>query len=310
MSNSIKIRIGTRESLLAKAQASQVKDLLLKKIQQKDISLEVSFHFFKTTGDRLKEKNLSKIGGKGLFTKELEDALLNNEIDIAVHSMKDVPVNHTKGLDIISILKRSDPRDAFISSKYKSIKDLPQGSVIGTSSTRRKALMLNLRPDLKIVNFRGNVTTRLNKIQNNEVDATILAVSGLKRIKKEHHISSIISTRTSLPSVAQGAIGIQARINDKEISKLVKIINDKLTAECITAERSFLTEMNGSCHTPIASYCTYYRGRLKLMSSIVSPDGKEIYKNIFYGKNKEAKDIGIKAALDMKENAQHIITLL
>jgi hydroxymethylbilane synthase len=293
------IRIGTRSSQLAIAQASQVKDLLTKKLIEKEISADISIVTFKTTGDKRREQNLSEIGGKGLFTKELEEALIDHEIDVAVHSMKDVPTKIIDGLEIPSILKRSDPRDAFISKKYQSIRQIPQESVIGTSSARRKALLLNIRPDLKIVNFRGNVTTRLEKIAKQEVDGTILAASGLKRIRKDKHISSILSPDFFLPAVAQGAIGVQCRESDEEIKKIIRSINDKITQICIIAERSFLKKMDGSCHSPIASYCSYNRGRLKLVSLISSLDGKTIHKNILYGKKTEAKHLGEKAAEDM-----------
>jgi hydroxymethylbilane synthase len=295
----IVIRIGTRDSKLAIAQASQVKDLLVKKIAEKEISADISILTFKTTGDKKKEQNLSEIGGKGLFTKELEEALLEHKIDIAVHSMKDVPTQNTEGLEMASVLKRADPRDAFISKKYKSLKSLPHGAVIGTSSTRRKSLLLNLRPDLKIVNFRGNVTTRLEKIEKEKVDGTILAASGLKRIKKDDCISSVLSPDFFLPAVAQGVIAVQCRKDDMETKKIISCINDKVTQICTTAERSFLSEMDGSCHTPIASYCVYNRGKLKLTSLVASLDGKKIYKNKFYGKKTEAASLGIKAAADI-----------
>lgn len=293
------VRIGTRSSQLAIAQASQVKDLLKKKLAEKEISADISIITFKTTGDKKKEQNLSEIGGKGLFTKELEEALLDHKIDIAVHSMKDVPTKVVDNLEIAAVLKRSDPRDAFISNKYKSLKSLPRGAVVGTSSTRRKSLLLSLRPDLKIVNFRGNVTTRLEKIEKEEVDGTILAASGLKRINKEQYISSILSTEFFLPAVAQGAIGLQCREDDQEIKKIINGINDKITQICIMAERSFLAEVDGSCHSPIASYCRYSRGKLKLTSLMASLDGKKVYKNILFGKKTEAKQLGIKAATDI-----------
>jgi hydroxymethylbilane synthase len=303
------INIGTRESKLAGAQANQVKNLILEtnRDYQNNPDL-ISIITFKTTGDQILDKNLSDIGGKGLFTKEIEEALIERKIDIAVHSMKDMPALSPEGLDIFAIVKREDARDAFISKKYQSIKDLPNGAVVGTSSSRRKSLLLQLRPDLKIVNFRGNVTTRLAKIDDGQVDATILAVAGLKRIHKEEYIRSIISTSEILPAVAQGAIGVQARNNDEFIINLVRKINDSTSETCVKAERAFLKIMDGSCKTPMAAFCENKNGKLHLKALICSPDGKEIYQTSRTGSLDEAEQIGIEAGFEIKKNAKNILS--
>ncbi len=309
MSNIRSINIGTRESKLALAQANQIKNLILDTAPEyKENSNLISIITFKTTGDKILDKNLSDIGGKGLFTKEIEEALIEREIDLAVHSMKDMPALSPQGLDIFAITKREDPRDAFISKKYKSISDLPIGAIVGTSSSRRKALLLKLRPDLTIVNFRGNVTTRLEKIDQGQVDATILAIAGLKRINKEEYINSAISIDEILPAVAQGAIGVQARDNDEFIINLVKKINDEISDICVKAERAFLKIMDGSCKTPMAAYCQNQNGKLHLKALICSSDGKEIYETYKTGSLDEAEKIGIEAGFEIKKNAKNILS--
>ncbi len=311
MTSAQNIIIGTRKSELALAQSHEIKKLITNQHKEFQSNVDaLSIQGFKTTGDNILDKNLSDIGGKGLFTKEIEEALLSNKISLAVHSMKDMPAIHPTGLDILAITKREDPRDAFISLKYKSIEELPKNAVIGTSSTRRKALLLKIRPDLKIVNFRGNINTRLNKIQQGEVDATILAVSGLKRINKEHYITSILPTSLMLPAVGQGAIGVQCRLNDHFACNLIKKINHLETSICIKAERAFLKEVDGSCKTPIAGYCEIKNDSLLLQALIISPDGKEIYKTSKTGKLDEAKKIGKEAGIEIKTKAQHILDLL
>ena len=309
MSDIRSINIGTRESKLALAQANQIRNLILDSTPEyKKNPHLISIITFKTTGDKILDKNLSDIGGKGLFTKEIEEALIERKIDLAVHSMKDMPALSPEGLDIFAITKREDPRDAFISKKYKSIADLPIGAVVGTSSSRRKSLLLKLRPDLKIVNFRGNVTTRLEKIDGGQVDATILAVAGLKRINKEEYISSIISTDEILPAVAQGAIGVQSRDNDEYIINLVKKINDEISDICVKAERAFLKIMDGSCKTPMAAYCEKQNGKLYLKALVCSPDGKEIYETSQTGSIDEAEKIGTHAGFEIKKNAKNILS--
>jgi hydroxymethylbilane synthase len=306
-----KIQIGTRGSNLALAQAHQIKELIssFNSEYQKNPDL-ISVVTFKTTGDKILDRSLSDIGGKGLFTKEIEEALLEEKIDIAVHSMKDMPAFCPQGLDIFAIPKREDFRDAFISKKYQSISQLPNGAVVGTSSSRRKALLLKIRPDLKVVNFRGNVNTRLEKIDKGEVDATILAVAGLKRIHKENYISSIISAEEILPAIAQGAIGVQCRINDEYVIDLVRKINDPQSSLVVSAERAFLKVIDGSCKTPIAANCQIKNNQLHLKALICRPDGGEVFETYQIGNLDEAEKIGNQAGLEIKKNAQHIIDIL
>lgn len=306
-----KIVIGSRSSKLALAQASQIKDLILKSNSkyQKNPEL-ISIESFTTTGDKILDKSLSDIGGKGLFTKEIEEALLTKKIDIAVHSMKDMPAEYPAGLDIFAIPEREDPRDAFISKKYNSVFDLPQGATVGTSSSRRKALLLKVRPDLNIVNFRGNVITRLKKINRGDVDASILAVAGLKRINMEESISSHIQPECVLPAVAQGAIGSQAREEDEFIISLLKKINHTESSICIDAERAFLKSIDGSCKTPMAAYCEIKAGQLYLRVLLCSLDGKESFQTHRTGGLNEAVKIGTEAGEEIKKNAQHILDSL
>lgn len=303
-----KIIIGTRKSNLALAQAREVEFLISKSLQN-SVYCPTSIKGFKTTGDIILDKNLSEIGGKGLFTKELEIALLAKEISVAVHSMKDMPAICPEGLKIAAVTKREDSRDAFISLKYKSIADLPKNAVVGTSSTRRKAILLKMRPDLKIVNFRGNVDTRLEKIKNGEVDATILAVAGLKRIELDHYITDIISQDVMLPAVGQGAIAVQIRENDDFIDDIMRNINDKNTMFCVEAERAFLKEIDGSCKTPIAGYCEIKNNSLYLKTLVCSPDGKQIYETQKTGSFTDAVSMGRDAGLETKMNAKNILDL-
>lgn len=310
MNSAKSIIIGTRKSTLALAQSKEIKDLICDRssLYQNEPEL-ISIKGFQTTGDNILDKNLSDIGGKGLFTKEIEDALLLNKISLAAHSIKDMPATFPDGLIIRSILKREDPRDVFISKKYNSIEELPQNAIVGTSSTRRKAMLLAIRPDLKIVNFRGNVTTRLKKIDNDEVDATILALSGLRRINMEHYIKSIIPITTILPAIGQGAIGVQCRNDDQYCCDLLDKINDQDTAICISAERAFLQEIDGSCKTPIAAYCQIIDNQLFLQTAVCSPDGQKIYQCQRKASLSEAQKIGQDAAIETKINAQDIVSL-
>lgn len=305
------IIIGTRKSALALAQSQEIKNLILKSsIEYQENPDLISIQGFKTTGDNILDKSLSDIGGKGLFTKEIEDALLQDKISLAIHSMKDMPATCPHGLGIAAIPQREDPRDAFISLKYKSIEDLPKGATIGTSSSRRKAILLKIRPDLKIVNFRGNVNTRIKKLENNEVDATILAVAGLKRINMEKYISSIIPTNIMLPAVGQGALAVQCRLDDKLSQNLTQKIAHKETTICVKAERAFLKEIDGSCKTPIAAHATITNDVLSLNALLANPDGSEIYQTNRKGSLHEAYKLGEDAGKEIKTNAKHILALL
>jgi hydroxymethylbilane synthase len=230
----------------------------------------------KTTGDRVTDRPLIEAGGKGLFTKELEEALFAGEIDLAVHSMKDMPALLPDGLIIAAILEREDPRDAFVSLRYASLSAMPAGAVVGTSSPRRQAQVLRTRPDLRIVGFRGNVQTRLRKLEEGVADATFLACAGLNRLGLAQHITAAMQTDVMLPAVAQGAIGIEINLNDADTARLLEPLNDVPTALCVAAERAYLARLEGSCRTPIAGLAQLRDGQLRLRAEILTPDGAHV----------------------------------
>ena len=295
------IRIGTRGSPLALAQAHEVQARLAKAhgLPLTAISITV----IKTTGDQILDRPLAEIGGKGLFTKEIEDALLANEIDVAVHSMKDMQTALPDGLSIGAVLPREDVRDAFISLKYTNIEALPLGTTVGTSSLRRQAQLLNVRPDLKIIGFRGNVQTRLKKLQEGVADATFLAVAGLKRLGLEDRITSPIPITQMLPAVAQGAIGLEIRAGDERAADMIAPLNHEETALAVTAERAFLARLEGSCRTPIAGHAHLDGGKLMFSGQVLSPDGRKDYSVSRNGSPERALDIGFGAADDVLSHA-------
>jgi hydroxymethylbilane synthase len=245
-----KIRIGTRGSKLALAQAYQLRDRL---IAAHDLAPDdFEFTIIKTTGDIITDKPLAEFGGKGLFTKEIEEALIASEIDLAVHSMKDMPTRLPSGLEISCLLPREDVRDAFISPKADRLTGLAKGAVLGTSSLRRQAQVKRLRPDLKIIPYRGNVETRLRKLDDGVADATLLAFAGLRRLGLEARVTALMQTDEMLPAIAQGAIGVESRIGDERMLGFLAPLHDRATSICVEAERAFLAELDGSCQTPIA----------------------------------------------------------
>lgn len=288
-------RIGSRQSPLALAMAHTVKDHLIAKFRhfEKDYAIEIVG--MKTTGDHILDRNLSEIGGKGLFTKELEEALLTNQIDIAVHSMKDMPAVNPHGLVIAGVLKREDPRDALI-GPFSSIESIPHMAVIGTSSTRRAAQIKYLRPDLQIVPFRGNVNTRIEKLSNGIADATLLAVAGLKRLGLHQHIAAIFDPEMMLPAIAQGAIGIQCRENDLMVLSCVRALNDADTFDCIIAERALLAALDGSCKTPLAGLAVIQGGQIRLEGLIAHPDGSALMRCFMTAPRAEAVELGQRVA--------------
>jgi hydroxymethylbilane synthase len=288
------IRIGTRGSPLALAQAHEVRDRLAKAhgLQPDAISITI----IKTTGDQILDRPLADIGGKGLFTKEIEDALLANEIDVAVHSMKDMQTALPDGLTIGAVLPREDVRDAFISLKYPDIAALPKGAIVGTSSLRRQAQVLFARPDLKVIGFRGNVQTRLKKLQDGVADATFLAVAGLKRLGLADRITSAVPVTEMLPAVAQGAIGLEIRARDTRTAAMIAALNDEASALAVTTERAFLARLEGSCRTPIAGHAELKGSQLIFNGQILSPDGKVEFSIERLGTNLQAFDIGVHAA--------------
>jgi hydroxymethylbilane synthase len=264
------LRLGTRGSPLAMAQAHEVRDRLIASgLAAEAITITV----FKTSGDVIQDRPLSEVGGKGLFTKELEDALLSKQIDAAVHSMKDMATRLPEGLSIAAVLPREDVRDAFISLKHARLADLPKGAVFGTSSLRRQAQLLRIRPDLQIVQFRGNVQTRLKKLADGVAEATILAAAGLRRLGQSERITDIIGTDTLLPAAAQGAIAIEIRADDVATAKHLAPLDHQETHIAVLAERAFLGTLDGSCRTPIAALATLADGRLTFRGEVISPDG-------------------------------------
>lgn len=297
------MRIGTRASKLALIQAAEVKSLLLTKTSLTEDQIEIVT--ITTSGDKIQDRNLAEIGGKGLFIKELEEFLLANKIDIAIHSAKDVPPTVHEDTIIAAFTKRRDPRDYFISQKFNSIEELPQHAVIGTSSARRKAALLKIRPDLKIINFRGNVDTRLNKLIGGEVDATILATCGLGRLQKEVATKNIIPLETMLSAAGQGSLAIQIRENDSAAAELVKKINDVESETCIATERTFLRELGASCKTPVAAYCKHEGDVLNLRTIIFDFDGSEIFATNNSGANGES--LAFKAAEQTKAQAKLLL---
>lgn len=267
------LRIGTRGSPLALAQAYETRDRLMAAHDLPEAAFEVEV--IQTTGDAVQNRALSEIGGKGLFTKEIEEQLTDGRIGIAVHSMKDMPTVLPDGLIISCLLPREDVRDAFVSHAFGAIADLPDGTVVGSSSLRRRAQLLNRRPDLQVVEFRGNVQTRLRKLSEGVAQATFLACAGLRRLGQDDLAEKAIAPEEMLPAVAQGAIGIECRENDAETRALLDAIHDSPTAQRLAAERAFLAGLDGSCRTPIAGLAEIRGDRLTFRGEIIRPDGSE-----------------------------------
>jgi hydroxymethylbilane synthase len=293
--------IGTRGSPLALVQANEVRRQLAAAhgLAEDRFGIRV----IKTSGDAIQDRPLYEAGGKGLFTKEIELALLAGEIDLAVHSAKDVPTFLPDGLWLSSWLPREDPRDVFISFKAKTLRELPAGSSVGSSSPRRRALVAKLRPDLKLVSVRGNVETRLRKLESGEADATILAMAGLKRLGLEDKATAIFDPHEFLPAAGQGAIAIETRRDDERVNALVAAIDDKDTEAAVAAERGFLALLDGSCRTPIAAHAIVEGERIRFRGLIVSPDGQEAYEVTREGLRGEAAQLGADAAREVRERA-------
>lgn len=274
------LRLGTRGSPLALAQTQTVLALLRKHYPELNDATAVEIVVLKASGDHVigsKDERLVDVGGKGLFTKELEEALLQNRIDIAIHSMKDVPTWLPQGLEIAATLTREDPRDALITNGIDSLDVLPQGATIGTSSLRRQAQILYKRPDLKVVPLRGNVETRIKKLEAGQVDATLLAHAGLKRIGLASRANAILDTTAILPAVAQGIIGLEIRATDDTIRNNLGVINCAKTMSSMLAERAMLEVLDGSCHTPIAGLAVHNADGLLLQGLVAHPDGKGLW---------------------------------
>lgn len=295
------IRIGTRASPLALAQAFETRDRLKAAHGLADDAVEIVK--IVTTGDKRLEQKLSNLGGKGLFTKEVEDALIEGSIDLAVHSMKDVPTVLPDGLEISTVLPREDVRDAFVSPKFGSIDDLPKGGVVGTASLRRQAQLLHRRPDLKVTLFRGNVQTRLRKLEEGEADATFLAMAGLARLGMEHVASSVIAVEEMLPAVAQGAIGIEIRSNDDATRAALAPLNCSATQTRLAAERAFLGALDGSCRTPIAGLAILDGNKISFKGEILREDGSERFDAAREGNAADAAAMGRDAGEELKQRA-------
>lgn len=288
------IRIGTRGSPLALAQAHETRARLMAAHGLEEGAFEI--RIYKTTGDAIQNRPLAEVGGKGLFTKEIEEALIAGEIDLAVHSLKDMQTVLPDGLGIGAVLPREDVRDAFISLKHGSLAALPKGAVVGTSSLRRQAQVKRIRPDLEVVGFRGNVQTRLRKLAEGVADATLLACAGLNRLGMADRITSPIATDEILPAVAQGAIAVEIRSDDAETVRLVAPLNHEATALCVTAERAFLTRLEGSCRTPIAGLATLEAGTLSFRGMVFSVDGERSFETTREAPAASAAALGTAAA--------------
>jgi hydroxymethylbilane synthase len=265
------LRIGTRGSPLALIQARAVQAQLAAALAVAPEAIEIVV--IRTTGDAIQDRPLSEVGGKGLFTKEIEEALLGNRIDLAVHSAKDMPTVSQPGLTLAACLEREDPRDVFISRKAKSLMDLPRGATMGTASLRRQAITLAARPDLRVVPLRGNVETRLRKLDSGEFDGTLLAMAGLKRLGLTAHATHVMSVEEFLPAVAQGAIGLEAREADTRTRDMLARVDHADTSIAVSCERAFLAELDGSCKTPIAGHATLAGNTLHFRGLIARPDG-------------------------------------
>jgi len=271
-------RIGTRGSPLALAQAYETRDKLIAAFPELGQAGAIEIVTIKTTGDKVQDRALMEVGGKGLFTKEIDDAMLAGDIDIAVHSMKDVPTWMPNGIHLPCMLERQDVRDVFISPKANSLWDLPQGAVIGSASLRRQSQILARRPDMKVVTFRGTVQTRLKKLEAGEVDGTMLAAAGLKRLGLEQHITQYMDSQDFVPAVGQGAIGITCLIDDATANAYLAALNHPATLVRVTAERAFLAVLDGSCRTPIAAQA-WFDGpsTLRFHGLVAKPDGSEVH---------------------------------
>jgi hydroxymethylbilane synthase len=294
------IRIGTRASPLALAQAYETRTRLMAAHGLAEDQFEIVK--FVTTGDKVLGQPLAEIGGKGLFTQELEDALLSGTLDLAVHSMKDVPTALPTGLEIAALLPREDPRDALISLTAKSLQDLPQSAKLGSSSLRRTAQALRVRPDLNPVQFRGNVQTRLRKLEEGVAAATFLAVAGLNRLGLAEHISKIMEMDEMLPAVAQGAIGIEIKSSNERVRQLVNAIHHAETGVAVTCERAFLAELEGSCRTPIAGHASIKNGGLHFKGQLLSEDGRFCHEAEIAAPMADALRLGLDVGRRVKAN--------
>jgi hydroxymethylbilane synthase len=295
------LRVGTRGSPLALAQANEVRTRLaaIHGLPPERIALDI----IRTTGDMIRDRPLADAGGKGLFTKEIEEALLAGAIDVAVHSAKDMPTFLPAGLAIAAVPPREDARDVFISRKARSLRDLRRGASVGTASLRRQALVLRSRPDLAVVSLRGNVETRLRKLEEGAVDATLLALAGLKRLGLADKATAVLAIDEFLPAVGQGIIAIEARGDDARVLAFLAALNDAVSASALAAERAYLAVLDGSCRTPIAGHAAIHAGRLYFRGLIAKPDGSEVFETAREGPAADAVAIGADAGRELNARA-------
>lgn len=301
------LKIGTRQSLLALWQSNFIAGELRKEYP----NCEVTLKKIVTKGDRILDVPLAQIGGKGLFTKEIEEELLDGTIDLAVHSLKDMPTVLPEGLCLTVITSRANVGDAFVSNKYNSFAELPQGAVLGTSSLRRRAQLLAARPDLKIVDLRGNVDTRLRKLDEGNMDAIILAAAGLQRLGHGDRIKEIIPTSVCLPAVGQGALAIECRTDNTEVREMLAFLNDKATKQATDAERAFLGLVEGGCQVPIGVHAEVQDNEIKIEAIIASLDGSTVLRNTISGDAEKAVELGQKLGHKMlSEGGQDILATI
>ncbi|MBI1622097.1 hydroxymethylbilane synthase [Aquamicrobium zhengzhouense] len=295
------LRIGTRGSALALAQAHETRSRLMAAHNLPEEAFEIVV--ITTSGDRILDRPLAEAGGKGLFTKEIEEALLNNRIDIAVHSSKDMPTQLPEGLELSAFLEREDVRDAFIGRQSAILEELPHGAVVGSSSLRRQALIRRIRPDIDVVMFRGNVQTRLRKLDEGQVAGTLLATAGLRRLGLADIITELLPVERFPPAPGQGAICIESRIGDERVKAMLAPIGHATTAAALTCERAFLGSLDGSCRTPLAGYAQIEGDRIVFNGMILTPDGTEVHEIEAEGAINEAAALGAKAGARIREKA-------
>jgi len=298
------LRIGTRGSQLALYQANWVKE----KLTHAHPDLNVTLIKIKTTGDKIQDAPLAKIGGKGLFVKEIEEALIQRKIDLAVHSIKDVPTEFPKGLHLSVITQREDPRDVFISKDGRPLGDLPQKAKIGTSSLRRQAQLLHFRSDFELIPLRGNLDTRLKKLKTMDLDGIVLALAGVKRLGLEEKITEIIPTEISLPAIGQGALGIETRQEDRKVEGQIQFLKDQDSWIAVSAERAFLKKLEGGCQVPIAAFARIIGAALHIDGLVGTIDGKRLVRHHRVGPVEKAESLGIELAeILLEKGAKEIL---
>jgi len=298
------LRIGTRGSQLALYQANWVKE----KLTHAHPDLNVTLIKIKTTGDKIQDAPLAKIGGKGLFVKEIEEALIQRKIDLAVHSIKDVPTEFPKGLHLSVITQREDPRDVFISKEGRPLGDLPQKAKIGTSSLRRQAQLLHFRSDFELIPLRGNLDTRLKKLKTMDLDGIVLALAGVKRLGLEEKITEIIPTEISLPAIGQGALGIETRQEDRKVEGQIQFLKDQDSWIAVSAERAFLKKLEGGCQVPIAAFARIIGAALHIDGLVGTIDGKRLVRHHRVGPVEKAESLGIELAeILLEKGAKEIL---